>query len=49
MVLLLVGAALPAAADEFRPAYLEITQLDEITYDVLWKIPALNESTPLKL
>jgi hydrogenase/urease accessory protein HupE len=47
--LLLCGVVLPAAADEFRPAYLQLTQLDAETYDVLWKLPALDESTTLKL
>ena len=28
------GAWLPAAADEFRPAYLQLTQIDASTYDV---------------
>jgi hydrogenase/urease accessory protein HupE len=39
----------PAAADEFRPAYLQLRQVDAATYDVLWKLPALDESTTLKL
>jgi hydrogenase/urease accessory protein HupE len=47
--LLCCGALRPAAADEFRPAYLQLTQLDASTYDVLWKLPALDESTTLKL
>jgi len=41
--------ALPVAADEFRPAYLQLRQVDAVTYDVLWKLPALDESTTLKL
>lgn len=44
-----MGLALPAAADEFRPAYLQLRQVDATTYDVLWKLPALDESTTLKL
>ena len=44
-----MGLALPAAADEFRPAYLQLRQLDATTYEVLWKLPALDESTTLKL
>ena len=47
--LLAVGAALPTAADEFRPAYLQLTQVDAVTYDVLWKVPALDEFTTLKV
>lgn len=42
-------AAVPAQADEFRPAYLQIIQSDHTTYDVLWKVPALNESTTLRV
>ncbi|MFO1304601.1 MAG: HupE/UreJ family protein [Burkholderiales bacterium] len=45
--LVALGSALPAAADEFRPAYLLLRQLDAGTYDVLWKVPALNEATTL--
>jgi hydrogenase/urease accessory protein HupE len=45
---LLVAAMVPALADEFKPGYLQLTQLDRETYDVLWKVPAIDESTPLK-
>ena len=41
--------AVPARADEFKPAYLQLMQLDQETYDVLWKIPAIDESTTLKV
>lgn len=37
------------AADEFRPAYLEITQTGPETYDLLWKRPALGPGSPLAL
>ncbi len=47
--LLLCPAVPPAAADEFRPAFLQLTQIDAATYDVLWKLPALDESTTLRL
>jgi len=52
---LLVALALPltavgpARADEFKPGYLQLTQVDRETYDVLWKIPAIDESTTLKV
>jgi hydrogenase/urease accessory protein HupE len=46
---LLVGAATAARADEFKPAYLQLTQIGPETYDVLWKIPAIDESTTLKV
>ena len=48
-VALLLTAVVPARADEFKPGYLQITQVDRETYDVLWKIPAIDESTTLKL
>ncbi len=47
--LLLACGALPATADEFRPAYLQLTQIDATIYDVLWKLPALDELTTFKL
>ncbi len=46
---LLLGLGGPATADIFRPAYLQLSQLDATTYDVLWKVPAINESTTLRL
>jgi hydrogenase/urease accessory protein HupE len=48
-LVLWVGSTLPALGDEFRPAYLQLTQLDAVTYDVLWKVPALDDATPLRL
>ena len=39
----------PAAADEFRPAYLQLVQRDATRFDVLWKVPALDRDTRLKL
>jgi hydrogenase/urease accessory protein HupE len=44
-----LAAISPALADDFRPAYLQITQTDATTYDVLWKVPALDEGTILKV
>src|SRR6476660_1087458 len=49
VVALLLTAIVPGRADEFKPAYLQLTQLDQETYDVLWKIPAIDESTTLKV
>jgi hydrogenase/urease accessory protein HupE len=45
----LLAVALPAIADEFRPAYLQLRQIDATDYDVLWKLPALDETTTLKV
>ena len=39
----------PASADEFRPAYLQLRQTDAETYEVLWKVPAIDESRILKV
>jgi HupE / UreJ protein len=49
VVALLLAAAVSGRADEFKPAYLQLTQLDQDTYDVLWKIPAIDEGTTLKV
>jgi len=46
MLLVLVR---PAVADEFRPAYLQLHQIDDTRYDVLWKVPALDESVVFKV
>ena len=48
VALLFCGVA-PTRADEFKPAYLQLTQVDQETYDVLWKIPAIDESTTLRV
>lgn len=40
---LLVCFAAAANADIFRPAYLQLTQLDEDSYRVLWRLPALPD------
>jgi hydrogenase/urease accessory protein HupE len=47
--LLVVCAAMPLTADEFRPAYLQLTQIDADSYDVVWKVPGLDESTTLEI
>jgi hydrogenase/urease accessory protein HupE len=46
---MLLVLASPAKADEFRPAYLQLTQTSADSYNVLWKSPALDENTPLKV
>ena len=48
VVVALLAAMVPGRADEFKPGYLQLTQLDRETYDVLWKVPAIDESTTLK-
>src|SRR4051794_8611030 len=45
--LLLFGT--PVHADVFRPAYLQLKQLDAETFDVTWKVPALDAQTTLKV
>jgi hydrogenase/urease accessory protein HupE len=49
LIVLVLVATPPTAADEFRPAYLQLRQVDAVTYDVLWKLPALDESTTLRV
>src|SRR3954447_5872286 len=49
VVALLLIAMVSGRADEFKPAYLQLTQLDQDTYDVLWKIPAIDEAITLKV
>jgi hydrogenase/urease accessory protein HupE len=49
LLLTLCAAPLSALADEFRPAYLQLTQLSADRYDVLWKLPALDEATTLRV
>ena len=46
---LFVAFVTPAMADDFRPAYLQLKQLDATTYDVLWRVPALDATTTLRL
>lgn len=46
LLLLLAGAA---AADIFRPAYLEVRELGEDRYEVLWKVPAMGDSQRLSV
>lgn len=43
VLLLLCWLAAPAIAHEVRPAYLEIVETGQDTYDVLWKVPAGGE------
>ena len=49
MFLLLLLVAAPAVADEFRPAYLQLTQTSPTIYEVLWKVPALDADTVTKI
>jgi hydrogenase/urease accessory protein HupE len=44
-----IGTVAPVIADEFKPAYLELKQTGAETFDVLWKVPALDESTTLAI
>ncbi len=47
--LLLLVWSTNASADVFRPAYLQLTELADGRYDVLWKVPALDSETLLKV
>ncbi len=49
-IALLFGLSVATAfADEYRPAYLELQQVDVETYDVLWKVPARGKDRRLNL
>jgi hydrogenase/urease accessory protein HupE len=48
-IAMLLGAQASGRADEFKPGYLQLTQIDHEVYDVLWKIPAIDELTTLKV
>jgi hydrogenase/urease accessory protein HupE len=49
VLLALVLLCPTAFADVFRPAYLQLTQTGTDRYEVLWKVPALDEATVLKV
>jgi len=44
-----LATAAPASADDFRPAYLQLGQTGADRYDVLWKVPALDENRLMKV
>ena len=45
LLLFVFGAS--ASADIFRPAYLEVREVGDDVYDVLWKVPALGNDQRL--
>lgn len=42
LALLMLAGALPARADELRPGYLELTQLNASDWKIVWKAPVLG-------
>lgn len=48
-IALLLGFVTLSHADEFKPAYLQLKQTSADNYEVLWKAPALDEQTTLKV
>ena len=46
LLVFILFAGLLTEAHEVRPAYLQIHQVDDSTYQVLWKIPAMGELAP---
>lgn len=46
---LALGFVASSFADEFKPAYLQLKQTSADSYDVLWKAPAQDENTTLKV
>jgi hydrogenase/urease accessory protein HupE len=49
LLLLFVVFATPAVADNFSPAFLQLTERDATTYDVRWKTPARDEQRVMSL
>lgn len=45
----LLLTACPLHADVFRPAYLQLQQTGPESFDVMWKVPALDAGTTLKV
>ena len=48
-VIVLAGSLSVAQGHEVRPAYLELTETDTDTFDVLWKVPAIGNNLRLGL
>lgn len=48
-IIFLLFSMAGAHADEYRPAYLEFTQTNETTFDMLWKVPAKGQRKRLSL
>ncbi len=46
LVLLLLFASYQVWSHEIRPAYLQIIQIDENSYEVYWKIPRMGDAIP---
>lgn len=49
LTVMLLTLGVPAWADVFRPAYLELRQKDDETFDVMWKVPAQGETLRLAI
>ena len=45
----LLAFTAPVWADVFQPAYLELRQKDDETFDVMWKVPARGETMRLAI
>ncbi len=46
LFLVLMLVPLSTRAHEIRPAYLQINQVDEFTYEVYWKVPSMGDAVP---
>lgn len=49
LLFLLCATTMPAHADVFRPAYLEVRDLGNARYAITWKVPAQDATTRLAL
>jgi len=48
-IILLLMVSLPLWADEVRPAYLQLTEVQPNVFSVLWKVPARSDNQRLAL
>jgi hydrogenase/urease accessory protein HupE len=46
VILLFISLSSNLSAHEVRPAFLQVKQIDSITYHILWKIPARGKAVP---
>lgn len=49
IAVLLCASIFSARADEYRPAYLKLSQTSDNVFDVLWKVPVVGDGKRLRL
>ncbi|MDN3204528.1 HupE/UreJ family protein [Algoriphagus sediminis] len=46
LLFVLLGLNLKVCAHEIRPAYLQLVQIDETSFEIYWKVPMLGDLVP---